>query len=440
MLAKIFLGLGRAYSLTKMWTARAALLSCCALVQHGGALGDAPSAPSHAPRPRHRTSSRLLQAFREPPDALTPNRSPPAANKTRPMLSMATLKKYGVAGTLAYILTEVVFWAIAFPAAAAALHKTTGHWPDMSSNKDHAAVLGFIIAGANIARLALPLRLGAAFAVAPWVDRNVIQRFAQSFNKTCAVPLTVPLHSPPPPSGSASRHLELELREPADQAAPPHHLEALWHDDFSRRIGCWWLGLPAITQSSLTDCLGALSLHLGSRLAPELGRPTIASGAELGCEWVADDTDVLHLPQLPARLEELRLSLPPIPRLLPAERVLGLTREGSAAERVVAEVAEVVGAETAQAALVETNEVGRESAGRQSAGRQSSVRVSAFGAQVVGTPGPAIRLGIHRGDSRSRARAVFIASGLGVCLGASCGLGVAALVLSRRCKIRRIIR
>ncbi|KAJ1447937.1 hypothetical protein M885DRAFT_540997 [Pelagophyceae sp. CCMP2097] len=92
-------------------------------------------------------------------------------------LSMAGLKKFGAAGTLAYILTELAFWAAAFPAAAAALYNTQGHWPDFADNGDRAAVLGFVFAGANVARLAVPLRFGVAFAVAPWVDANIIQRF-----------------------------------------------------------------------------------------------------------------------------------------------------------------------------------------------------------------------------------------------------------------------
>merc|ERR1711934_1142152 len=77
-------------------------------------------------------------------------------------ISMATVKKYGVSGTVAYVLTEVAFWAVAFPVAAAALYNTSGHWPDLvGSNDDRAAVAGFVFAGANIARLAVPLRLGA---------------------------------------------------------------------------------------------------------------------------------------------------------------------------------------------------------------------------------------------------------------------------------------
>jgi len=94
-----------------------------------------------------------------------------------PTLSMEDIKKFGVAGTVAYVLTELAFWAVAFPVASTALYQTSGHWPDVINNvEDRATVLGFIFAGANIARLAVPLRLGAAIALAPWVDENIINR------------------------------------------------------------------------------------------------------------------------------------------------------------------------------------------------------------------------------------------------------------------------
>ena len=41
-------------------------------------------------------------------------------------LSMADVKKYGVSGTVAYVLTELAFWAGAFPGASSALYETTG--------------------------------------------------------------------------------------------------------------------------------------------------------------------------------------------------------------------------------------------------------------------------------------------------------------------------
>jgi len=92
-------------------------------------------------------------------------------------ISMSDVKTYGVAGTVAYILTELAFWAVAFPVASTLLYQTTGHWPDVINDSiDRTAVMGFIFAGANIARLLVPLRLGAALALAPWVDTNIINR------------------------------------------------------------------------------------------------------------------------------------------------------------------------------------------------------------------------------------------------------------------------
>lgn len=91
--------------------------------------------------------------------------------------SMDDVKKYGIAGTIAYILTELAFWAVAFPVASYALYQTSGHWPDViNDTTDRATVLGFIFAGANVARLLVPLRFGAALALAPWVDENLINK------------------------------------------------------------------------------------------------------------------------------------------------------------------------------------------------------------------------------------------------------------------------
>lgn len=101
----------------------------------------------------------------------------PSFGKDGEGLSMADVKKYGAAGTLAYVITELAFWAVAFPVASTALYQTTGHWPDVINDTgDRGAVLAFIFGAANIARLLVPLRLGAALALAPWVDENILNR------------------------------------------------------------------------------------------------------------------------------------------------------------------------------------------------------------------------------------------------------------------------
>ena len=88
------------------------------------------------------------------------------------------MKKFGVSGTIAYVLTELAFWAVAFPVAAALFTQANGHAPDLfNSGEDRAAVIASIFVGANVARLAVPLRVGVALAAAPWVDENIVQRF-----------------------------------------------------------------------------------------------------------------------------------------------------------------------------------------------------------------------------------------------------------------------
>jgi hypothetical protein len=97
------------------------------------------------------------------------------ADDGTPRLSMETVKQYGVAGTVAYVLTELAFWAVAFPVAAYVLYQSTGHWPNVvEDTNDRTAVLALIFAGANVARVLVPLRLGAALALAPWVQENLL--------------------------------------------------------------------------------------------------------------------------------------------------------------------------------------------------------------------------------------------------------------------------
>jgi len=95
-------------------------------------------------------------------------------------ISMDDVKKYGTAGTVAYVLTELLFWAIAFPTECLVYLQTAGHWPDFSKPEESAAVLGLVFAASNIARLLLPVRFGAALALAPWVDENIMSKFGSN--------------------------------------------------------------------------------------------------------------------------------------------------------------------------------------------------------------------------------------------------------------------
>ncbi len=68
-----------------------------------------------------------------------------------------------------------------------------------------------------------------------------------------------------------------------------------WIDAWQARLGCWWGGLPAPTQHQMGACMGALALHVGSRLdsfLTQAGLPPAAPkpqlSAESGCEWLDD--------------------------------------------------------------------------------------------------------------------------------------------------------
>lgn len=91
-----------------------------------------------------------------------------------------------------------------------------------------------------------------------------------------------------------------------------------WLDEWSGRIDRWYMALPAATASGLRNCLGALSLHLLSRLDSALEAlrllgggapahssappPTGRSATQPGCEWI--DEGVHRLPELPSFPEE----------------------------------------------------------------------------------------------------------------------------------------
>ncbi|KAJ1622913.1 hypothetical protein T492DRAFT_1059054 [Pavlovales sp. CCMP2436] len=117
----------------------------------------------------------MSEAGGEPPE-------PPEEGKPS-LPSMADIKKYGVSGTVAYALTELIFWLVSLPVASLVYLNTAGHWPDFSDNTDRAAVLAYVFAGVNLARLVVPLRLGVALAAAPWVDANIISKFGSKMDE-----------------------------------------------------------------------------------------------------------------------------------------------------------------------------------------------------------------------------------------------------------------
>ena len=117
----------------------------------------------------------------------------------------------------------------------------------------------------------------------------------------------------------------------------------LWHQEWTRRIECWWIGLPVPTQGQLGACMGALGLHLGSKFGAVLKSSGISRGAmdqatppaETGCEWVSERVEQLNLPEFP-EIGPLEWTVPAIPRLLPGWQRLHSILEYSTRHTLIA--------------------------------------------------------------------------------------------------------
>merc|ERR1712127_464765 len=89
------------------------------------------------------------------------------------------VKQAGTAGAISYALWELAFWGISIPVCVAGYREVTGHWPDFSSKEDLEKLGAEAFAFVNFARLAVPLRIGLALGTTPWIDENVVQKFAK---------------------------------------------------------------------------------------------------------------------------------------------------------------------------------------------------------------------------------------------------------------------
>ena len=87
------------------------------------------------------------------------------------------IKDAGVAGSVSLFLWEGAFWAISIPVACFAFFKLNGEWPNFGDGEDMAKVGAEAFAFANVARLALPLRIGLAVTTTPWVQENIVDKF-----------------------------------------------------------------------------------------------------------------------------------------------------------------------------------------------------------------------------------------------------------------------
>ena len=86
---------------------------------------------------------------------------------------MDKVKSFGRAGTIAYIIVELGFWAVAFPVAFGWYRVAEGTWLDLSDPADKARLFGVGAVFVNGVRALVPLRLAAALALAPYVESAV---------------------------------------------------------------------------------------------------------------------------------------------------------------------------------------------------------------------------------------------------------------------------
>ena len=55
--------------------------------------------------------------------------------------------------------------------------QATGHFPDFSDQEDVAKLGAGAFAFVNVARFAVPLRIGLALSTTPWVQSNLVDKF-----------------------------------------------------------------------------------------------------------------------------------------------------------------------------------------------------------------------------------------------------------------------
>ena len=69
------------------------------------------------------------------------------------------------------------------PVCLVAYYGVTGHLPDLTDSEDQAKLGAEAFAFINVARLAVPLRIGLALGTVPWVQANIIDRVEPLFKR-----------------------------------------------------------------------------------------------------------------------------------------------------------------------------------------------------------------------------------------------------------------
>lgn len=100
-----------------------------------------------------------------------------AAEEPEEQGTMDKIKAAGTAGIISYVFWEWAFWGVSIPVCIAGYQAATGHWPDFSDAEDQKKLAGEAFAFVNVARFAIPLRIGLALSTTPWVQNNIVDKF-----------------------------------------------------------------------------------------------------------------------------------------------------------------------------------------------------------------------------------------------------------------------
>lgn len=90
---------------------------------------------------------------------------------------LAQIKEAGTAGIVSYGIVQLGFWGVSIPICSYAFYQATGHWPDFGREDDLAKLGAEAFAFLNIARFAIPLRIGLALGMTPWVKANIVDKY-----------------------------------------------------------------------------------------------------------------------------------------------------------------------------------------------------------------------------------------------------------------------
>ena len=96
---------------------------------------------------------------------------------------LTKIKDAGTAGAISYALWEAAFWGLSVPICLFSYRQVTGHWPSWQDGEDVRKVGLEAFAFVNIARLAVPIRIGLALSTIPWVEQNIVNLFNKGLDE-----------------------------------------------------------------------------------------------------------------------------------------------------------------------------------------------------------------------------------------------------------------